>query len=65
MKKELAYTTIDHFDIAGDVISPPAPRALDIYPLTIENDIVKVDIGKPIKRSEFKTEQAVYPKKMA
>jgi len=51
------------FDITGNVISPPAPRALDIYAVTIENDIVKVDTGKPIKRGEFKAEQVVYPKR--
>jgi len=53
------------FDITGNVISPPAPRALDMYPVTIENNIVKVDTSKPIKRSEFKAEQAVYAKKKA
>jgi cytochrome b6-f complex iron-sulfur subunit len=52
------------FDITGKVISAPAPRALDIYPVIIENSIVKVDTGKPIKRSEFRTEQVVYPKKI-
>jgi cytochrome b6-f complex iron-sulfur subunit len=51
------------FDISGNVIRPPAPRALDIYPLIIENDIVKVDTSRTIKRSEFKTEQVVYPQK--
>jgi cytochrome b6-f complex iron-sulfur subunit len=51
------------FDITGRVISPPAPRALDAYPVTIENEIVKVDISKPIKRSEFKAEQVTYSKK--
>ena len=51
------------FDIAGNVISPPAPRALDNYAIIIENDIVKVDTSKPIKRSEFRTEQVAYPKK--
>lgn len=53
------------FDITGKVISAPAPRALDIYPVIIENSIVKVDTGKPIKRSEFRTEQVVYPKKIS
>ena len=53
------------FDIAGNVISPPAPRALDIYTVHIENDIVKVDTSKPSKRNEFRTEQAVYPKNKA
>ena len=51
------------FDITGNVISPPAPRALDAYPVTIENEIVKVDISKPIKRSEFRAEQVTYSKK--
>jgi len=51
------------FDITGNVISPPAPRALDIYPVTIENDIVKVDTSKPLKRSEYKTGQVKYPKR--
>ena len=51
------------FDISGDVISPPAPRALDIYPVTIENDMVIVDVSKPINRREFKPEQVVYAKK--
>ena len=51
------------FDIKGEVISPPAPRALDVYHLYIENNIVKVDIGKRIKRSGFRTDQVVYVKK--
>jgi len=50
------------FDITGNVINAPAPRALDIYAVNIENDIVKVDTAKPIKRSEFKKEQVTYPK---
>jgi cytochrome b6-f complex iron-sulfur subunit len=53
------------FDIGGAVISPPAPRALDIYAVTIENDTVQVDISRLIKRSEFKAEQVTYPKKRA
>ena len=51
------------FDIRGEVISRPAPRALDIYPLYIENNIVKVDIGKQMKRSGFQKDQVVYGKK--
>jgi len=50
------------FDIRGEVISPPAPRALDIYPLTIENNVVKVNVSQPLKRSEFRAEQVVYSK---
>jgi cytochrome b6-f complex iron-sulfur subunit len=52
------------FDIKGEVISPPAPRALDLYHLYIENNIVKVDTGKRIKRGGFRTDQVVYPKQV-
>jgi cytochrome b6-f complex iron-sulfur subunit len=51
------------FDIRGEVISPPAPRALDIYRLTVENNIVKVDTGRQIKRGRFHSDQVVYAKK--
>ena len=53
------------FDITGKVISAPAPRALDIYPVIIENNIVKVDTGKPIKRNEFSPEQVTHPRKFS
>ena len=48
------------FNISGEVISPPAPRALDIFEITIENNIVKVNTGKRIKRSAFESGQIVY-----
>ena len=51
------------FDMTGNVINAPAPRALDIYAVNIENDMVKVDTAKPIKRGEFNKEQVTYPKK--
>jgi cytochrome b6-f complex iron-sulfur subunit len=51
------------FDITGELISPPAPRALDIYHVYIENSTVKVDTGKRIKRSGFHADQVVYDKK--
>lgn len=51
------------YDIRGEVINPPAPRPLDIYRLHIENNIVKVDTSKQIRRSGFRTEQVVYAKK--
>ncbi len=52
------------FDITGNVISPPAPRPLDIYLVDIENNIVKVDISKGIKRERFLKKQLVYAKKV-
>lgn len=51
------------FDITGTVITSPAPRPLDIYPVHIENNIVKVDVGGSIKRDRFNEEQLVYVKK--
>ena len=46
------------YDIRGDVISPPAPRALDLHPVRIENGIVKVDTGRTLKRRSFEASQA-------
>jgi cytochrome b6-f complex iron-sulfur subunit len=53
------------FDITGNVIYSPAPRALDIYPITIENKIIKVDTRTPIKRNAFHVDQVAYLKKKA
>ncbi len=50
------------FDITGNVLHAPAPRALDLFPVTIENNVVKVNTGKRIKRSEFRTSQVAYGK---
>ncbi len=49
------------FDIRGDVVNPPAPRALDLYPVRIENGIVKVDISMPIRRKSFEVSQVTHP----
>ena len=51
------------FDITGEVINPPAPRALDIYQIVIENNIVRVDTGQRKKRSQFAAGQVTYPTK--
>ena len=66
IEKEMKFACPCHgstFDITGKVIDAPAPRALDIYPITIENRIIKVDTRKPIKRSSFSIDQITYPKK--
>jgi len=52
------------FDIAGSVMNSPAPRALDIFPVSIENNMVTVDTSVRLKRFEFDTKQAAYPKKI-
>jgi cytochrome b6-f complex iron-sulfur subunit len=61
-KKFLCPCHASAFDRTGNVISAPAPRALDIFPVSIENNIVKVETGKRIKRSGFEPKQATYPK---
>ncbi len=46
------------FDVAGSVLTPPATRPLDYYPLRIENGLIRVDISKPLKRDVFSGSQA-------
>jgi cytochrome b6-f complex iron-sulfur subunit len=48
------------FDMRGDVLSPPAPRALDLFAVTIESGVVKVDTGRRIQRSRFEAGQVAY-----
>jgi cytochrome b6-f complex iron-sulfur subunit len=49
------------FDMEGSVENPPAPRALDLFPVSIEDGLVKVDTGTVIQRRSFETSQVVYP----
>jgi cytochrome b6-f complex iron-sulfur subunit len=51
------------YDIRGEVVSTPAPRPLDLHHVFIENNVVKVDTNKVIKRGVFRPEQVVYAKK--
>jgi len=46
------------FAISGAVLSPPAPRGLDRYPVRIENGIVKVDTSEALRADG--SVQAVY-----
>ena len=46
------------FSLEGEVLTAPAPRPLDHYPVRIENGIVKVDTAAPQKRERFVPEQA-------
>lgn len=49
------------FGMAGEVVRSPAPRALDLFSVRIENETVFVDTARAIRRSTFNEEQAVYP----
>ena len=48
------------FDKYGEVLSPPATRALDIFPITIKNGEILVDTQNPIKRNKFEKSQLTY-----
>ena len=48
------------FDITGEVLAAPAPRALDLHPVAIQGGVLKVDAGKRIQRSHFDRSQVTY-----
>ncbi|MEI7982440.1 MAG: Rieske (2Fe-2S) protein [Bacteroidota bacterium] len=48
------------FDITGEVLNPPAARALSYYPVLIENGTVKVDLSNLKERNTFRKEQLTY-----
>jgi cytochrome b6-f complex iron-sulfur subunit len=63
-KKFLCPCHASAYDITGSVISSSATRSLDIFTLAIENNVVRVDTLKRIKRSGFDPKQVVYPSKV-
>ena len=46
------------FSETGEVLSAPAPRPLDLYRVTIEDGVVKVDTSVAITRDRFEPSQA-------
>lgn len=48
------------FAITGALLSPPAPRALDRYPVRVENGIVKVDTATRVRRETTSPAEAVH-----
>lgn len=48
------------FDLKGDVVTPPAPRSLDLYAVSVENRTLAVDLSKRTRRSRFEPSQAVH-----
>ena len=45
------------FNSTGEVISGPAPRPMDIFPVEIDGQEVVVDTGNPIQRDKFAPSQ--------
>ena len=48
------------FDHTGMVVRSPAPRALDLYPITFDHDRIVIDINHPIRRANYRPEQLSY-----
>lgn len=48
------------FNLYGEVLSPPATRALDVFPVYIEKGEVLVDVKSPIRRKKFEKSQLIY-----
>ena len=48
------------FDKYGEVLSPPATRALDLFPISLDKEEIVVDIHHPIKRKDFQKSQITY-----
>lgn len=48
------------FDVTGQVLSPPAPRPLDLHPVRMENGIVKVDTRQRLRRTAFDPSQVAW-----
>jgi cytochrome b6-f complex iron-sulfur subunit len=48
------------FDRQGVVLSSPAPRPLDYFPVILEEGKVKVDLSRKTKRKEFELRQVTY-----
>lgn len=48
------------FDFYGNFENPPVPRPLDIFPVTIDKGVVKVDTARLQQREQFSAEQLAY-----
>ena len=48
------------FSLNGDVQNAPAPRAMDLFQIMIEDGSVLVDTGRVIERSQTTTAEIVY-----
>lgn len=48
------------YDPTGEVLSPPAPRSLDLFPISIEEGQILVDTSQPMARDHYEAGQVVY-----
>ena len=48
------------FSLAGEVVTPPAPRPLDVYGIEIKDGKLFINLNKKNKRSEFERSQLTY-----
>ncbi len=48
------------YNETGEVLSPPAPRSLDVFTVTIQDNQVLVDTSQPLSRDHFNSSQVVY-----
>jgi Rieske Fe-S protein len=59
-KKFLCPCHASAFNKNGEVLAPPATRALDLLPVSISNGKVWVDTANPIKRNKYNRSQITY-----
>lgn len=48
------------FTPLGEVVSGPAPRPMDLFPVEIADDSIIVDTSRPIEREKFEPSQVTY-----
>jgi len=48
------------FNKYGEVLAPPATRALDLFPITISKGKLLVDTANPVKRAKYMSSQITY-----
>ena len=48
------------FNRVGEVISGPAPRPMDLFPITIEDNQIVVNTGEAIQRDKFDPSQVTH-----
>jgi cytochrome b6-f complex iron-sulfur subunit len=48
------------FNPVGEVLSGPAPRPMDLFPIEIVDSEILVNTGEPIQRDDFEPSQVTY-----